>query len=93
MILIDNGSSDNYMKIVENYVRRDTRAISIHQKNKRVSAARNAWLKIARGRYISFIDADDWVDLAYFNVVLERMRKKMQSVYVVTGLLLMKKSY
>ena len=59
IILIDDGSKDSSGKICDEYANKDNRIEVIHQNNKGVSAARNAGLKIARGRYISFIDADD----------------------------------
>ena len=58
LILINDGSPDNCMQIIEQYKQKDPRIISIHQKNKGVSAARNAGLSIATGEYIGFIDAD-----------------------------------
>ena len=62
LILINDGSPDNCMQIIEQYKQKDPRIISIHQKNKGVSAARNAGLSIATGEYIGFIDADCWID-------------------------------
>ena len=61
IILIDDGSPDGCPQICDNYAQRDSRIIVIHQKNTGVSAARNAGLKIAKGEYIGFCDADDFV--------------------------------
>ena len=65
LILIDDGSPDNCGEIMEAYAKTDKRIITIHQKNKGVSAARNAGLKIAKGIYVSFIDPDDYVSETY----------------------------
>lgn len=65
LILIDDGSPDNCGEIMEAYAKTDKRIITIHQKNKGVSAARNEGLKIAKGIYVSFIDPDDYVSETY----------------------------
>ena len=59
IILIDDGSTDNSGKIIDDYAKKDHRIKVVHQKNRGQSAARNEGLKKATGDYISFIDADD----------------------------------
>lgn len=61
LILIDDGSPDNCGKIIDSYAEKDSRIVAIHQKNKGVSAARNAGLRIAKGKYIGFVDPDDYI--------------------------------
>lgn len=61
IILIDDGSKDRSGAICEDWARKDRRIIVVHQKNGGAGAARNAGLKIAKGKYIAFVDADDWV--------------------------------
>ena len=61
VILIDDGSSDRSGEICDEYAATDGRVIVIHQKNQGVSAARNAGLRIAKGEYLAFVDADDWI--------------------------------
>lgn len=61
LILIDDNSPDQCPQICDKYATLDSRIKVIHQKNKGVSAARNAGLEIARGRYIMFCDSDDKV--------------------------------
>lgn len=62
IILIDDGSTDNSGNICELYRKRDERIDVIHTSNKGVSNARNIGLAAAKGTYIGFVDADDWID-------------------------------
>lgn len=69
-ILVDDGSTDNSGAICDAYVRSDRRFTVIHQPNTGVSAARNAGLHAAQGKFITFVDADDevvpkWLELLY----------------------------
>jgi len=61
IILVNDGSYDSSGVIADLYASRDNRIRVIHQENRGASAARNAGLKLAHGRYIVFIDSDDWV--------------------------------
>lgn len=71
LILINDGSPDHCAEIMETYAQKDSRIITIHQKNQGVSAARNAGLKIAAGKYISFVDPDDCVDEQMYSKMLK----------------------
>ena len=61
VILIDDGSPDNCGAICDEYAEKDLRVIVIHKKNEGVSTARNVGLDIARGKYITFVDSDDYL--------------------------------
>jgi len=61
MILVNDGSTDGSGKICNEYVQKDSRIKVIHKKNGGVSSARNAGIKEAKGKYITFVDADDKV--------------------------------
>ena len=61
IILVDDGSPDDCGEICDEYSKMDARIKVIHQKNQGVSAARNAGIDAARGEWIMFVDADDWV--------------------------------
>lgn len=61
IICIDDGSHDNSLQILKNYAKQETRLIYKSQTNKGVSAARNLGLQIAKGDYILFVDADDYL--------------------------------
>lgn len=57
LLIIDDGSTDNSVEIVKKFL--DGRIKIIHQKNSGVSAARNNGIRQAKGKYITFLDADD----------------------------------
>ena len=62
VIVIDDGSTDGTFRIVSGYIARDHRIRGYTQKNKGVSVARNKGLEEAKGNYILFLDADDWLE-------------------------------
>ena len=61
IILVDDGSTDNSGGICDDMASKDSRCIVIHQKNQKLSGARNTGLHHANGTYISFIDGDDYL--------------------------------
>lgn len=75
LILVDDGSPDRCGEIIDEFAERDSRIIAIHQNNQGVSAARNAGLRLARGKYIGFIDPDDWVDSSMYEVLINMMEE------------------
>jgi len=62
LLLIDDGSPDSSGKICENYREKDDRVQVFHKPNNGVSSARNVGLEKARGKWIAFVDSDDYVD-------------------------------
>ncbi len=62
LICIDDGSTDNSPKIIKNFAAKDKRVKVIHEKNSGPSVARNYGLKSAKGKYIMFLDADDFYE-------------------------------
>ena len=66
LILIDDGSTDKSLEIMSRFKKNDNR-IEIKQiENAGVSTARNIGLSLARGKYIGFVDADDWISEEMF---------------------------
>jgi glycosyltransferase involved in cell wall biosynthesis len=61
IILIDDGSRDNCGAICDRYAAKDGRIRVFHKENCGVSAARNYGLDMAKGKYITFVDSDDWI--------------------------------
>ena len=62
LIVIDDGSTDATRDIVDSYAFQNENIKPIHQKNRGLSAARNAGLDCASGEYILFLDGDDYID-------------------------------
>ena len=71
LILIDDGSCDKSSDICKKWGQKDSRIRYIYQENQGVSVARNRGMKEARGDYITFIDADDYVCDTYCEELLE----------------------
>lgn len=61
IIVINDGSSDNSLLILSDFVENHSNIHLINQSNKGISATRNAGLKAASGKYIWHIDSDDWI--------------------------------
>lgn len=75
IIMVDDGSQDNSVSIIESYQARDSRIKLITQKNSGVSAARNTGIRNATGEYIGFVDSDDWIDSGMYETLLELLDK------------------
>lgn len=67
LILVDDGSADGTLPVLRRLEASDGRIRVIAQENSGVSAARNAGLRAARGEYVHFVDADDYLS-SYGNV-------------------------
>ena len=75
IILVNDGSPDSSNQIIAKYAKKDKRIKVIEQKNQGVSAARNAGLKLAKGKYVVFIDADDYVANDYVEHLLRLIQQ------------------
>lgn len=73
-ILVDDGSPDNCGAICDAYARKDPRLRVIHQKNAKLSAARNVGIEAAHGDWIGFIDPDDWIHKDYLKNLISNTR-------------------
>lgn len=67
LILVDDGSSDGSGAICDEYAQKDNRVSVIHKSNGGVSSARNAGIDAAKGKWICFVDSDDYVDINYLS--------------------------
>ena len=62
LIAVDDGSPDNCGKILDEYAEKDSRIKVIHKENGGAPSARNAAIEIAQGKYLYFMDSDDWAE-------------------------------
>ncbi len=81
IICIDDGSTDNCGKILDEFAKTDDRIIVIHQKNKGVAAARNRGLEIMNGSYVGFVDSDDWIEPEFFEEAHSAMTKNNADIF------------
>lgn len=78
LILVNDGSTDHSAQILEEYAAKDKRLKVVHKPNGGVSSARNLGLELVTGDYITFVDADDFVDESYLET-LHRQLKTYQT--------------
>lgn len=71
IILVDDGSTDASGVICDDYAARDGRIRVIHKTNGGLSDARNAGMDIAEGKYIGFVDGDDWIEPDMYRAMYE----------------------
>ena len=82
VICVDDGSTDSTPQILAEYAARDPRVRVITQDNAGAGAARNAGLALARGEYLSFLDADDLFEPGMLEKAYDRARTQRADVVV-----------
>ena len=74
LIIIDDGSTDNSKNIIEKY-RHLKNVKIIYQKNRGLNFTNNIALNLSRGKYITRLDADDWLDENFLQVMVNNLKK------------------
>ena len=82
IILVDDGTPDTCGQICDDCAKKDPRITVLHQENQGVSAARNHGAQVANGKYIAFVDADDWIDSDYILCLYEQLVKTNADIAV-----------
>lgn len=82
ILLIDDGSKDSSGDICDAIAREDERITVKHVENRGVSVARNLGLDSCHGEYITFVDADDYLEREFVEKLLEMMHRDQTSVAV-----------
>lgn len=80
IICINDGSTDNSQYILDKYSRKDSRIRVIEQRNSGLSQARNTGLDVAKGRYVMFIDSDDYLRDGSLKRMVQQMRPGIDAV-------------
>lgn len=81
IILINDGSTDKSGEMCDKYALQDNRVTVFHQKNEGVSSARNTGIKNATGKYITFVDPDDWVELDMYENIISKFNDEIDAVF------------
>ena len=82
VICIDDGSVDTTFRILQFLAHKDKRVVLLQQKHLGVSAARNKGLKYATGKYISFVEADDYLQNRSYEVLVQHAEKKNADILI-----------
>lgn len=75
ILLINDGSTDASAEKCAAWRDRDPRVVFIDKKNEGVAATRNLGVQMARGKYLAFVDPDDWLDLSYMEKLHTRLEE------------------
>lgn len=83
LILIDDGSTDNSLKICEKYASRDNRVKLFSQENKGVVATRKKGICEATGDFVAWVDADDWIEADYIEQLMTLQNESKAQIVAV----------
>lgn len=75
IILVNDGSKDKSLEICQDYALKDSRIKVIDKPNEGVAMTRNKGLEVATGKYIAFVDPDDWVEPQMYESLLSQIQK------------------
>lgn len=76
IIVVDDGSTDNTSRILDDESEKNGKIHVYHKKNEGVSAARNYGIEKSRGAYIGFVDADDWIAEQYYEILYQKIKSE-----------------
>lgn len=82
LILVNDGSTDKCEEICDEYAKKDNRIIVIHKENGGLSSARNAGLDIAKGKYIGFVDSDDYIHSEMYSTLKYELEKNDSDIVI-----------
>ncbi len=88
VICVDDGSTDGSSALLDHYAARDERVIVVRQENSGLSAARNAGIDAATGRYVCFLDSDDYWRADDVSSLVEHADRQVLDMYAFDALAL-----
>ena len=80
IIIVNDGSTDNSLEIAKKYKKEDKRINIVDIENNGVGNARNVGIKGATGRYITFLDADDYIEHNMYEKIIKNGRNKCRII-------------
>ena len=83
VILVDDGSTDESGNICDSYAAKDNRIKTMHKNNEGPDSARAMGVNCSRGRYIVFVDADDWIEQVFLEGILAPMLRDESVDHVI----------
>ena len=86
IILVNDGSSDSSKNICEEYAKKDSRVVVIHKENGGLVSARKKGIEKATGKYVTFVDGDDWIEIEAFEYLYCEI-KKYHADIVASGII------
>ena len=86
-IVIDDGSKDKSGEICDGFAQQDKRFRVIHKFNGGVGAARNDGINLASGKYITFVDADDYIATEYIEDLVQHAHHEEKESIIVSGMI------
>ena len=72
VILVDDGSPDSCPVLCDDWAARDSRIRVVHKSNAGLGLARNSGLAVAQGKYVSFVDSDDYIEAGTYSFLLQK---------------------
>ncbi len=82
IICVNDGSTDGSQTILEEYAKKDNRIVVIEQANASAGAARNKGIHAAKGEYLHFLDADDWVEPVAYEWLYRKISKTNSDICI-----------
>ena len=85
IVLVDDGSTDNCGAICDEYADSNGSIIVIHKKNEGLVSARKTGAKVSHGQYLTFVDADDFVDNNLYSLVIAILKKDNNNEVLISS--------
>lgn len=85
IILVDDGSSDNSGKICDEYAQKYEKIKVVHQSNKGLTVVRKVGVHTSSGKYIGFVDGDDWIDPDMYKVLYTYAKQENADMVTSSG--------
>lgn len=86
-LIVDDGTPDRSGEICDEYAKRDSRIQVIHKENGGAPSARNTAIDLAQGKYVYFLDSDDWAEKRCFRICMIWLKSIRHSLWSVVSTL------